>query len=79
MCARLAGLSTLRFHDLRHMFVMMMGERGVPLQVLGAMVGHMSPQMVKYYTHISGTAAREAVEMRTKNAQPTTVGGCSCE
>ncbi len=58
-----AGLTKLRFHDLRHTFVTMMGERGVPLQVLGAMVGHMSPAMVRYYTHISGNAAREAVEM----------------
>jgi len=41
----------------------MMGERGVPLQIVGAMVGHMSPAMVRYYTHISGNAARQAVEM----------------
>jgi integrase len=58
-----AGLGDLRFHDLRHTFISMMGERGVPLQVVGAMVGHMSPAMVRYYTHISGHAAREAVEM----------------
>ncbi len=57
------ALESLRFHDLRHTFVTLMGERGVPLQILGAMVGHMSPQMVRYYTHISGSAARQAVEM----------------
>lgn len=47
-----------------------MGVRGVPLQILGAMVGHMSPRMVRYYTHISGSAARQAVEMldRAENA-----------
>jgi len=33
------------------------------LQVVGAMVGHMTPQMVRYYTHISGNAVRDAVEM----------------
>lgn len=54
---------SLRFHDLRHSFVTLMAERGVPLQILGAMVGHMSPAMVRYYTHISGAAARQAVEM----------------
>lgn len=65
-----AGLGDLRFHDLRHTFISMMGERGVPLQVVGAMVGHMSPAMVRYYTHISGSAARQAVELleRTRNA-----------
>jgi integrase len=62
-----AGLHDLRFHDLRHTFISMMGERGVPLQVIGAMVGHMSPAMVRYYTHISGSAARDAVEMLEKS------------
>jgi integrase len=62
-----AGLRNLRFHDLRHTFVTMMGERGVPLQVLAAMVGHLSPAMVRYYTHISGNAARAAVEMLEKD------------
>lgn len=64
-----AGLGRLRFHDLRHTFITMMGERGVPLQIVGAMVGHMSPAMVRYYTHISGNAAREAVEMLEKIRQ----------
>jgi hypothetical protein len=41
----------------------MMGERGVPLPVVQAMVGHMSSAMVRYYTHISNSAAREAVEI----------------
>ncbi|HTR22715.1 MAG TPA: tyrosine-type recombinase/integrase [Terriglobales bacterium] len=57
------ALETLRFHDLRHTFVTLMGERGVPLQILGSMVGHLGPAMVRYYTHISGVAARQAVEM----------------
>lgn len=60
------AFETLRFHDLRHTFVSLMGERGVPLQILGAMVGHMSAAMVRYYTHISGHAARQAVEMLDK-------------
>jgi hypothetical protein len=33
------------------------------------MVGHMSPAMVRYYTHISGQAARQAVEMLEKIRQ----------
>jgi integrase-like protein len=51
----------VRFHDLRHTFVTQMGERGVPLPVVQAMVGHMSSRMVRYYTHISNQAARTAV------------------
>jgi integrase len=53
----------LRFHSLRHTFVTIMAERGVPLPVVQAMVGHMSPEMTRYYTHISNRAAREAVEL----------------
>jgi site-specific recombinase XerD len=51
---------------MRHTFISMMGERGVPLQVVQAMVGHMSSAMVKHYTHISTNAARAAVEMLDK-------------
>jgi integrase len=65
------AFETLRFHDMRHTFVSLMGERGVPLQILGAMVGHMSPAMVRYYTHISGHAARQAVEMLDKTDNTT--------
>ena len=70
-----AGLGKLRFHDMRHTFITLMGERGVPVQVLGAMVGHMSPAMVRYYTHISSNAARQSVEMLDKiRIQPSFVG-----
>ena len=44
----------------------MMGQFGVSLLTLGAMVGHMSPAMARYYTHISGPAQRQAVEMLDK-------------
>lgn len=53
----------LRFHSLRHTFITDLGERGVPLQTVQAMVGHMSPEMTRYYTHISSQAARAAVEL----------------
>jgi integrase len=58
-----AGLDTVRFHDLRHTFISTMGENGVPLQVVSAMVGHMSPRITRHYTHISNDAARRAVEL----------------
>jgi site-specific recombinase XerD len=63
-------LQTLRFHDLRHSFITLMGEQGVPLQVVQAMVGHMSAHMVRYYTHISNRAARDAVELLDKQSDP---------
>src|SRR4029077_1935943 len=64
----------VRFHDLRHTFVTQMGERGVPLPVVQAMVGQMSPRMVRYCTHISNRAARTAVEL-LDNASPASFVG----
>ena len=58
-----AGLGRLRFHDLRHSFISQMGEHGVPLQIVQAMVGHMSPEITRHYCHISNDAARRAVEL----------------
>jgi integrase len=57
-----AGLSGFRFHDLRHTFITQMVERGVPLGLIQAMVGHISARMLRHYTHISSGAARKAVE-----------------
>src|ERR1035441_10050897 len=64
----------LRFHSMRHSFVTLMAERGVPLQVTMAMVGHMRAAMTRHYTHISNRAAREAVELLNKPE----IGRASC-
>ncbi len=67
------------FHDLRHTFISMMGERGVPLQVVGAMVGHMSPAI---WSHTIRTflAALHGRQSRNagKNPNCAPVCGCSC-
>jgi len=67
-------LQKLRFQDLRHTFITLMAERGVPLPVVQAMVGHMSQTMVRYYTHISNKAARQAVELLDGNTEGLFVG-----
>jgi integrase len=58
-----AGLAPLRFHDLRHSFITHMVERGVPIGVVQAMVGHISARMLRHYTHITSGASRRAVEL----------------
>ena len=65
---RAAGLDGLRFHDLRHSFITLMAERNVPLPVVQAMVGHMSAAVTRHYTHISSSAARNAVELLNRPA-----------
>lgn len=46
------GLSDLHFHDLRHEAVSRFVEAGFSDQVVSAISGHKSPQMLKRYTHL---------------------------
>jgi integrase len=49
---RRAGITGLRFHDLRHEAASRLFERGLnPMQV-AAITGHKSLQMLKRYTHL---------------------------
>jgi integrase len=57
-----AGLAGLRFHDLRHTFITMAAENGVPLAVTKALVGHMGVEMTERYTHIQTEALQRAVQ-----------------
>lgn len=80
----MAGLPGLRSHDPRHHFVTKLAERGVPIQVTMSLVGHMSPEMTRYYTHISDAAVRQAVDAlgspRAADPIDSAVGpGVSCE
>lgn len=50
-CQR-AGISNLRFHDLRHEAVSRLFERGLNLLEVSAISGHKTLQMLKRYTHL---------------------------
>lgn len=65
---------TLRFHTMRHTFITMLAERGIPLPVTMAMVGHMSETITRRYTHISNRAARQAVELLDRPERVRFVG-----
>jgi integrase len=47
-----AGLPWLRPHDLRHQAITRMLESGAPEQSIKAVAGHVSQQMLEYYSHI---------------------------
>jgi len=51
-----AGISHRRFHDLRHTYITRAAEAGVPDAVLQAQVGHVTKEMLRWYTHISSRA-----------------------
>jgi integrase len=61
------GLDPLRFHDMRHTFITHMVERGVPLGVIQAIVGHISAKMLRHYLHLSSGVSRRAVELFDKD------------
>lgn len=46
----IADISHRRFHDLRHTYISRAAEAGVPTAVVEAQVGHMSAEMVRWYS-----------------------------
>jgi integrase len=72
---RTAGIQC-RFHDLRHTAFTTMAEKGVPEQTIMAQVGHVSPQMMKTYSHIRRlalNAAAAALEPSFLTSRPAEV------
>ena len=49
------------FHSLRHTFVSLAANAGVPLALVQAIVGHSNPAMTRHYFHESLSSLREAV------------------
>ena len=57
---RLAPEAT--FHSLRHSFVSLAANAGVPLAVVQTIVGHASSAMTRHYYHASEAALRQAID-----------------
>ena len=57
-----AGMEKFRFHDFRHTYITQAVENGVPLEVMQSQVGHISPEMVRHYTHLSSGAKIAAAQ-----------------
>jgi integrase len=57
---RAAGLPDVRFHDGRHTALTRLAEAGQPDGVIQAQIGHVSPMMMKTYSHIRRRALDEA-------------------
>jgi integrase len=64
-----AGVPGLRFHDLRHTFITRCAENGVPIEKVMAIVGHMSPEMTRYYTHLCDSTLRDVVDLVEASAK----------
>jgi integrase len=62
------GISHRRFHDLRHTYISRAAEAGIAVAVVQAQVGHVSAQMVAWYTHISDRAQHKAAKQIENNS-----------
>ncbi|HET9533355.1 MAG TPA: site-specific integrase [Blastocatellia bacterium] len=58
---RLAGISNLRFHDLRHTFGTRAADRGEPLNAIQRVMGHKRIETTLQYAHATDDAARRVV------------------
>jgi integrase len=67
---REAGVKA-RFHDLRHTAVTTMAQAGLPDLTIMAQVGHVSPQMMKHYSHIRRQALNQAAAALQPNYATT--------
>lgn len=58
-----AEIEGLRLHDLRHAYVSSAVAAGVPLDVVGARIGHASISTTKLYMHLRSDAVRRGAEL----------------
>jgi integrase len=60
---RRAGLSRIRFHDLRHTAATLMLSRGVHPKIVAERLGHSTPMLtLTVYSHVTPTMQRAAAE-----------------
>ena len=52
----------LRFHDLRHHAITELAESQASDQTIMAIAGHVSPKMLRHYSHVRIEAMREALD-----------------
>ena len=80
----MAGLKSLRLHDLRHSFASVLASKGASLPMIGALLGHSDPSTTARYTHlfsdplrvladevghvVTGTKSAEVVKLREDGA-----------
>ena len=58
-----AGLTDVRFHDLRHSFASHLAAAGLSLPIIGAMLGHSKAQTTQRYSHLADQPLRAAAEI----------------
>ncbi|MGB8841778.1 MAG: tyrosine-type recombinase/integrase [Aliidongia sp.] len=81
-----AGLDDLRIHDLRHSFASFAIGAGIPLAVIGGLLGHKSVQTTARYAHLANDPLKQATNIvgglfaakpKATGYQPETLTDCS--
>ncbi len=57
---KVAKLEDVRIHDLRHSFASAAASAGIPLQIIGGLLGHSSPQSTARYAHLAQDPINQA-------------------
>lgn len=57
-----AGLDDVRLHDLRHTNASVAASGGVPLAIVGKLLGHSQPQTTQRYAHLADDPVRAAAD-----------------
>ena len=72
---RIPGLGGVRLHDLRHSMASDAIMSGVPLAVVGKILGHRKPETTARYAHIADTVLNDAVEKVAETIHRSTKTG----
>ncbi len=66
---RRAGISNLRFHDLRHTFASRLVEKGVDVETVRDLLGHHSITVTQRYTHSNDERKKAAVDLLSRELE----------
>ena len=69
-----AGIPDVRLHDLRHSFASDALMAGVPLAIVGEMLGHKQARTTMRYAHLANSVVRDALETTTSRILSATEG-----
>ena len=72
--AKKAGLTGLRFHDLRHDAITTLAEGQASDHTIMSIAGHVSPKMLAHYSHIRMQAKREALDVLETRQPRSSIG-----
>jgi integrase len=59
---KMAGISGVRLHDLRHTYASVLASSGLSLPIIGALLGHTQPATTARYAHLFDDPLRTATE-----------------